>query len=282
MGKGRGFLAWGTEVCIALIRETGTMRRLVLRMFEKKGLNLKKRAQGLWYDVVGWLRSSATSFYHWIIFEIMNSASSATKKGRKSRAKVRRRAVKEASVRRWLRRARAKGMRGPGLVHELHVRRGMSLPKVARVLRLRPEVVRRHWRKSCAERAAAGKAAKPPRVLPPLVPQSEEDVAALRERVGLALWETVVASFGEGTGKSEGGDGAVGQPPSMALASVRLRALRQMGRLYGVSIRKRGKRGGRVAEVGAVGCATPEEIAGLVRERLRSRGGQVEGEDADH
>jgi len=173
-------------------------------------------------------------------------------------------------VRRWLRRARAKGMRGPALVHELHVRRGMSLPKVARVLRLRPEVVRRHWRKHRAESARAALAAEPPRILPPLVPQSEEDVAALRERVGLALWETVAASFGEGPGKCEGGDGAVPEPPSMALVSVRLKAMRQMGKLYGVSAKRRGKRGGRAAEVGPQGCATPEEIAEAVRERLRS------------
>lgn len=26
------------------------------------------RTHGLWYDVVGWLRSLATSFYHWILF----------------------------------------------------------------------------------------------------------------------------------------------------------------------------------------------------------------------
>lgn len=158
-------------------------------------------------------------------------------------------------------------MKGPGLVHELHVRRGMPLPKVARVLRMRPEVVRRHWRKHCAERARATQAAKPPGILPPLVPQSKEDVAELRERIGLMLWETVAATFGEGPGKRESGDGALTEPPSMALVSVRLKALRQMGRLYGVSTRKRGKRGGRAAEVESQVCATPEEIAEAVRDR---------------
>ncbi|MDI1310934.1 hypothetical protein [Prosthecobacter sp.] len=199
----------------------------------------------------------------------MTSTSSATKKGRKSRAKVRRRVVKAASVRRWLRRARAKGMRGPGLVFELHVRRGMSLAKVARVLRVRPEVVRRHWRKHCAELAGVGKAAKPPRILPPLAPQLEEDVAALRERVGLMLWETVGATFAEVAGEREGGDGAAPEPPSMPRVSVRLKALEQMGELYGVGRVRRGKRAGRVAEVGTAVCATPEEIAAMVRERIR-------------
>ncbi|WP_395732198.1 hypothetical protein [Prosthecobacter sp.] len=199
---------------------------------------------------------------------MMTAVSSGAKKGRKSRAKVLRRPVKEASVRRWVRAARRRGVTGPGLVYELHVRRGLPLPEVAVMLRVSLREVRRYWRQHRAECAGVAQAAKPPRILPPL-PRSKEDVVALRERVGLALWETVVASFGEGPGKSEGGDGAVPEPPSMALVSVRLKALRQMGRLYGVSDRRRGKRGGRAAEVGPQVCAAPEEIAGLVRERLR-------------
>ena len=222
---------------------------------------MKMRTEGLWYDVVVglrlWLPVSTIGFP----FEIMTSASSATKKGRKSRARVRRRPVKAASLRRWVRAARRRGVTGPGLVYELHVRRGLPLPEVALMLRASLREVRRHWRQHRAECAGVAQAAKPPRILLPL-PRSKEDVVALRERVGLALWETVVAAFGEGPGKREGGDGAVTEPPSMALVSVRLKALRQMGRLYGVSTRRRVKRGGRAAEVGVKVCATPEEIAG--------------------
>ena len=250
------------------------LQRLVLRMFEKKGLNLKMRTQGLWYDVVVglrfWLPVSTIGFP----FEIMTSSSSATKKGRKSRAKVRRRPVKEASLRRWVRAARRRGVAGPGLVYELHVRRGLPLPEVAVMLRASLREVRRYWRQHRAECAGVAQAAKPPRILLPL-PRSKEDVVALRERVGLALWETVVEAFGEGPGTSESGDGAAPEPPSMALVSVRLKALRQMSRLYGVSAKRRGKSGGRAAEVGQEVCATPEEIAGLVREWRWSRGGQV-------
>ncbi len=233
---------------------------------------MKMRTQGLWYDVVVglwfWLPVSTIIFS----FEIMTSSSSATKKGRKSRAKVLRRPVKAASLRRWVRAARRRGVAGPGLVYELHVRRGLPLPEVAVMLRASLRKVRGYWRQYRVECANVKKAARPPRILPPLAPRSEGDLAALRERVGLALWETVAATFGEGLGKSDGGDGAVTEPPSMALVSVRLKALRQMGRLYGVSTKKRGKRGGRAAEVGPQVCATPEEIAGLVREWLRSRG----------
>lgn len=226
---------------------------------------MKMRTQGLWYDVVVGLRFRLPDSTILFFFEIMTSSSSTTKKGRKSRAKVLRRPVKAASLRRWVRAARRRGVAGPGLVYELHVRRGLPLPEVALMLRASLREVRRYWRQHRVECANVKKAAKPPRILPPLAPQSEGDLAALRERVGLALWETVVETFGEGPGKSEGGDGAVTEPPSMALVSVRLTALRQMGKLYGVSARSRGKRGGRAAEVGLEVCATPEEIAGLVR-----------------
>ena len=235
---------------------------------------MKMRTQGLWYDVVVgmwfWLPVTTIGFP----FEIMTSSSSATKKGRKSRARVLRRPVKAASLRRWVRAARRRGVAGPGLVYELHVRRGLQLPEVALMLRASLREVRRYWRQHRAECAGVAQAAKPPRILLPL-PRSKEDVVALRERVGLALWETVVAAFGEGPGKSEGGDGAAPEPPSMALVSVRLKALRQMGKLYGVSARGQGKRGGRAAEVGLTVCATPEEVAEEVRKWRWSRGGQV-------
>jgi len=191
-------------------------------------------------------------------------AISSSKKARAGGVRAQRR-VKMASLRRWVRRARVKGLTGTELVFELHVRRGLALRKVAKVLRLGLGQVREHWWESREARAALSPP-KPERVLPVRAPQSEGDFSALREQVCVALWETVVGTFAvpEVRLEAEGGDGGAPAPPPML--SVRLRALRQMAKIYDV--------GGRESQAGAavvvpVACATPEEIAGLVRERLR-------------
>lgn len=202
----------------------------------------------------------------------MTSVSSAVKKRRKSRARLRRRPAKEESVLRWVRVARSRGMKERDLVYELHVRRGFGLPKVARLLRVDLKVVRRCWRQHMAERAGA---VRPPRIVPPLSVRSEEDVVALREQVCAALWETVVETFAAvpegkaGAGDANEMEGGAVSPPMM---TVRMRALKQMGRLYGVGGKKQ-----RSAKRDAVPvrCATPEEIAESVRERMRGREGRI-------
>ncbi len=197
-------------------------------------------------------------------------AVSSSKKAREGGVRAGRR-VKMASLRRWVRGARVKGLTGTELVFELHVRRGLALrkvAKVAKVLRLGLGEVREHWWEIRVARAAL--APKRERVLPSLAPRSEGDLVALRERVSVALWETVVGTFAvpevtvEGESESESeGDALVPAP----MLSVRLRALRQMAGLYDVDCK------GRVAAavVVPVSCATPEEIAEAVRER-RERG----------
>ncbi len=191
---------------------------------------------------------------------------SSPKKKRASRAKVRRRGVQRASLRRWLARARGKGLTGADLVFELRVRRGLSLRAAAGVLGMRLWEVREFWRESCAARAAL--VPKPERVLPVRAPKSEGDVTALREQVSVALWETVVGTFaevqGNAGGEKEWGVGAVSPMTNPPMLSVRLRALRQMSKLYGVDCQ------GRAAAV-PVNCATPEEIAESVREWMGSR-----------
>ena len=177
-------------------------------------------------------------------------------------------------MRRWVRRARGKGLREPELVVELHARRGMPLREVAEVLRLELWEVREHWRQHCIARAAL--VPKRERVLPPLGPKSAADRKVLREHVMVALWETVVATFAvpetrlkAEVGK-EGADGAAPGPLVVrpSVLAVRLKALRQMGRMCGLG-RKKG--GGRSAEFVSPACATPEEIAAAVREWMKER-----------
>ena len=171
--------------------------------------------------------------------------------------------MKMASLRRWVRGARVKGLTGTELVFELHVRRGLALRKVAKVLRLTLGEVREHWWEIRVARAAL--APKRERVLPSLAPRSEGDLVALRERVSVALWETVVETFAV----PEEVDAERAEMPSASMVSVRVKALRQMARLYGVDSKGRAA----AAAEERAGCARPAEVAEAVRERRRSRGG---------
>jgi hypothetical protein len=94
--------------------------------------------------------------------------------------------------------------------------------------------------------------------------QGEVDVVALREHLGMMLWETVEATFAEGRGDAED---ERPEPPRPPMLSVRLKALKQIAKLYDLGERKKGK--GLVTE--PVACATPAEIAASVREWRRER-----------
>ena len=216
------------------------------------------------------------------------SHSASTKTGRVGGGWTRR-GVKAASVRRWVVRARRRGLTVGELVAELHVRRGLPLGEVARVLGL--EEVGEVWRlRQCREvpRVVLAEGAKAACLAKG--PESEGEVKALREQVSLVLWQTVEATFPGGMPEAEGekgkengeqgGEGAVyafasvlpmATPPML---SVRLKALRQIAELHEL-----GRKGG--AGAGAVPVqvpyATPEEIGAAVRERLLAMHGGVEG-----
>jgi len=98
--------------------------------------------------------------------------------------------------------------------------------------------------------------------------QREVDAVGLREHLGVVLWETVEATFAVGKGDAADERPAV---PRASMLSVRLKALRQIGKLYGLGDGRKAK----VREPEPVACATPEEIAALVgewREREGRRG----------
>ncbi len=89
-------------------------------------------------------------------------------------------------------------------------------------------------------------------------PVSEADFTGLRERIGVALWETVAATYPEMTPNAE--NEGVGAPaPKPPMLSVRIRALKQIGKLYGGGWKKQGGDGVRTE------CATPKEIVEAVR-----------------
>ena len=165
-----------------------------------------------------------------------------------------------------------KGMTGSELVFELHVRRGLELPKVARVLGVGVAEVREFWRQYHAQRMvrAPVPAPKSREELLAGAPRSEADFTGLRERVCLELWETVVATFAVPEMATEAEGDEAGAPMAKpAMLSVRMRALKQMGKLYGLDGKRRKSDPEAVPEC----CATPEEVVEMVREWRRSRGG---------
>ena len=102
-------------------------------------------------------------------------------------------------------------------------------------------------------------------------PKTVVERTALREYRGVILWETVEATFAEGeVGQGRGKGGVEGERPKPPMLLLRLKALKQIGKLYGLEERKKAKR----VEPEPVACATPEEIAALVGEWRRRREGE--------
>ncbi|MCX6849201.1 MAG: hypothetical protein NTY98_09800 [Verrucomicrobia bacterium] len=155
-----------------------------------------------------------------------------------------------ACLRLWLARARALGLTEPQVVFELHVRQGLPLLEVARVLGLGVEAVRELWLQCRAARAA-------------LAPQSELDFTSIREHISAALWQTVEATFPDVMSMAEADEDA--DPPgasSPPMLSVRLKALDQIAKLYDITLEQR------PAAFAPLPYATPDDIADDVRLRV--------------
>ena len=155
-----------------------------------------------------------------------------------------------ACLRLWLARARALGLTEPQVVFELHVRQGLPLLAVARVLGLGVEQARELWLQSRAARAA-------------LAPQSELDFTALREHISAALWQTVEATFPDVMSMADADEDADPPGPSSPpMLSVRLKALDQIAKLYDITLEQR------PAAFAPLPYATPDDIADDVRLRV--------------
>ena len=156
-------------------------------------------------------------------------------------------------LQRWLGRARALGLREPeDLVFELHVRQGLPLLVVAQALDLNLATVRALWEVCRVARAARA-------------PQSEAELAALREHLSAVLWQTVEATFPAVPLLGAEEDEEEEEPglPTPPMLSVRLKALDQIAKLYDVGVVQSAAAGS-----GPLPYATPEEIAEDVRLRV--------------
>ncbi len=176
----------------------------------------------------------------------MDSSSSSSSKGSAGAGGTGLGYARLRGLRRWV--GKAQGLKMPDLVFELHVLRGLSLPEVAQVLDLGVETVRAHW----PQRGTAGAWR---------APQTEADVAGLREHIGVVLWETVAATFAEGMADAKNGEAGAPAEPKPAMLSIRIRALKEIAQLYDVGPKKK-----RDDDCVPSVCATPEEIAESVRE----------------
>ena len=155
-----------------------------------------------------------------------------------------------ARLRLWLDRVRGLGLTEPEVVFELHVRQGLPLLDVARVLELGLEAVRGLWLQSRASRAAQ-------------TPQSEPDFIALREHIAATLWQTVESTFPDVMSMADADEDA--DPPGAPTApmlSVRLKALDQIAKLYDITLETP------ASDPGPLPYTTPEDIAVSVRERV--------------
>lgn len=177
-------------------------------------------------------------------------------------------------MRRWVARARGKGMTVRELVYDLSVRRGLSVRKVAGVLGLGVEEVREHLK---PQRARVGSMEEARQVVANLpegtVVRTEADMRSMRARMGVVLWETVVTTFQEEAGALSAGNGngnAGAVVPSPPMLAMRIRAVSMLAKLHGISLGAKKKRVSE-REVVSQCCATPEEIAESVGEWLRRR-----------
>ena len=96
--------------------------------------------------------------------------------------------------------------------------------------------------------------------------QTAAEFAALREHLGVLLWDTVEATFAADAKDERPA------PPRPPMLAVRLKALKQIAKLYQLGEPQKGK--GAVRE--PVACATPEEIAAAVGEWRRENEKRLE------
>jgi len=153
------------------------------------------------------------------------------------------------AVRRWLQRVKTMGLSQRQVIWELHVRQGKPLLEIASILKISLEGVCNHWRhirESIAENA----------------PKTEADYIAVREELHAVLRQTIEETYQKAKIIENGKEIELSMPTCPKMLAIRLKAVDQIARLYGVN-----------QEVQAVGTgtlpyATPAEIMDAVRQRV--------------
>lgn len=147
-------------------------------------------------------------------------------------------------------------------VFELHCRQGYSLREVGAMLGMPITTAQHHW-------------AELKRMLAEETPMTPEEMTTMREEIAARLWVMVEQTHGRTEVTGEDGEVTrVEEAPTPQMLAVRLRALEQIARLYGV-----------YGEASAAGSSPallphemPAELAVAVRQRQLEAYGRGEVE----
>lgn len=163
-----------------------------------------------------------------------------------------------AVLRRWIARRRGLGMTGREMVFELHVRQGRPLVEVAELLEMPLAEARVEWgllRAEMAERA----------------PRAEAEFTMLREQLAAGLWTVVEQSQPRERSLDDAGrEVETAVAPCPRLLALRLRALDQISKLYGVNLERPEE------DHSPLPYAAPAEIAQEVRRKVLALHGRGE------
>lgn len=155
------------------------------------------------------------------------------------------------AFRRWLENRKVLGHTNRMVVVDLHVRKGKSLTEVAEALGITPQAVGQHWKDARQEIAAHA-------------PTTEEDFIALREEMCARLRHTIEQThiWMPVEDPKTGQEVMMEIPPTPQTLAIRLKAIEQLSKLYGVNLERE------AAATGPSPYAAPEQIAEDVKAKL--------------
>jgi DNA-binding CsgD family transcriptional regulator len=155
------------------------------------------------------------------------------------------------AFRRVLERMKTLGLSTRQAVFELHARQGRTLAEVAEIMGLTLSCIYQHWQAIKDDIVANA-------------PTTPEQFTALREEIAARLFATIENTYAraefvdETTGKAT----VIEMPPCPKLLAVRLKALDQLSKLYGVNLEQQAQDGAQPP------YAAPDEIADEVRQKI--------------
>jgi transposase-like protein len=164
------------------------------------------------------------------------------------------------ALRKQLAKLKALGMSTKLVIFELYCRQGRSMADVAAIMGMSYEGVRRHWVAMQADLAAAA-------------PTTPERAAAMREETNAVLQATIEATFSRAEMVDETGKATVVEmPASPQMLAVRLKALDQRAKLYGLNLEQV------ATDSGPKPYQAPEEVSARVTKHLQLMYNQPENQ----
>lgn len=155
------------------------------------------------------------------------------------------------AFRRVLERMKTLGLSTRQAVFELHARQGRTLAEVAEIMGLSLSGIYQHWQAIKADIVANA-------------PTTPEQFVAIREEIAARLMATIESTHSraefvdEATGKAT----VIEMPACPKMLAVRLKALDQLAKLYGVNLEQQAQ------DTGQQPYSAPDEIASEVRQKI--------------